>query len=84
MSASHITADYWGQLAVGGETPPGRQCGLPPESADRPVRCLRNPLAHATKTNWPMSEQDVLDILTLVSLIHYKLDRIQKAPTVSP
>lgn len=29
---------------------------------------VRNPLAHAPKTNWPMSEQDALDILTLVSL----------------
>ena len=35
---------------------------------------VRNPLAHAPKTNWPMSEQDALDILTLVSLIHRKLD----------
>ena len=26
---------------------------------------VRNPLAHAPKTNWPMSEQDALDILTL-------------------
>lgn len=40
---------------------------------------VRNPLAHAPKTNWPMSEQDALDILTLVSLIHRKLDRTEKA-----
>jgi uncharacterized protein (TIGR02391 family) len=40
---------------------------------------VRNPLAHAPKTNWPMSEQDALDILTLVSLIHRKLDRTYKA-----
>ncbi|OIQ78006.1 protein of unknown function (hypoth_ymh) [mine drainage metagenome] len=40
---------------------------------------VRNPLAHAAKTNWPMSEHDALDILTLVSLIHRKLDRTQKA-----
>ena len=39
---------------------------------------VRNPLAHAPKTNWPMSEQDALDILTLVSLIHLKLDGTQK------
>jgi len=39
---------------------------------------VRNPLAHAPKTNWPMSEQDALDILTLVSLIHRKLDRTKK------
>jgi uncharacterized protein (TIGR02391 family) len=39
---------------------------------------IRNPLAHAPKANWPMSEQDALDILTLVSLIHRKLDRTEK------
>lgn len=39
---------------------------------------VRNPLAHAPRTNWPMSEQDALDILTLVSLIHRKLDRTEK------
>lgn len=45
---------------------------------------VRNPLAHAPKTNWPMSEQDALDILTLASLIHRKLDRAQKAATALP
>ncbi len=40
---------------------------------------VRNPLAHVPKTNWPMSEQDALDILALVSLIHRKLDRTLKA-----
>ena len=44
---------------------------------------VRNPLAHAPKTNWPMSEQDALDILTLVSLIHRKLDRTRKADTAT-
>lgn len=45
---------------------------------------VRNPLAHAPKTNWPMSEQDGLDILTLVSLIHRKLDRTQKTAASPP
>jgi uncharacterized protein (TIGR02391 family) len=36
---------------------------------------VRNPLAHSPKTEWPMSEQDALDVLTLVSLVHRKLDR---------
>jgi len=45
---------------------------------------VRNPLAHAPKTNWPMSEQDALDILTLMSLIHRKLDRSQKVAPSSP
>lgn len=31
--------------------------------------------------NGPMSEQDALDILTLVSLIHRKLDRTKKLVT---
>ncbi|MFN7040117.1 MAG: TIGR02391 family protein [Acidovorax temperans] len=44
---------------------------------------VRNPLAHAPKTNWPMSEQDALDILTMMSLIHRKLDRIQRANSAS-
>ncbi|HBN9817931.1 TPA: TIGR02391 family protein [Pseudomonas aeruginosa] len=44
---------------------------------------VRNPLAHAPKTNWPMSEQDALDILTLVSLIHRKLDGAQKITTTA-
>lgn len=35
---------------------------------------VRNPLAHNAKINWPMSEQDALDILTLTSLVHRKLD----------
>lgn len=45
---------------------------------------VRNPLAHAPKTIWPMSEQDALDILTLASLIHRKLDSITKLAAVSP
>lgn len=39
---------------------------------------VRNPLAHATKTNWPMSEQDALDVFSMVSLMHRKLDGVQK------
>lgn len=39
---------------------------------------VRNPLAHAPKVNWPMSEQDALDIFTMASLLHRKLDRVQK------
>lgn len=39
---------------------------------------VRNPLAHATKTNWPMSEQDALDIFSMVSLMHRKLDGVRK------
>lgn len=39
---------------------------------------VRNPLAHNPKVEWPMEEGDALDILTLASLIHRKLDRARK------
>jgi len=35
---------------------------------------IRNPTAHAPKIIWPMSEQDALDILSIVSFVHRKLD----------
>lgn len=35
---------------------------------------FRNTLAHAPKISWQMNEQDALDILSLISLIHRKLD----------
>ncbi len=35
---------------------------------------FRNPAAHAEKIYWPVTEQDALDILSLVSLVHRKLD----------
>lgn len=36
---------------------------------------MRNPLAHNPKVDWAMNEQDALDILTLVSLVHRKIDQ---------
>ena len=39
---------------------------------------VRNPLAHNPKVEWPMGEEDALDILTLASLIHRKLDGARK------
>lgn len=39
---------------------------------------IRNPAAHNPKIEWPMSENDALDILTTASLIHRKLDRATK------
>lgn len=35
---------------------------------------VRNPTAHAPKVTWPMTEQDALDVLSLVSYVHRKLD----------
>jgi len=39
---------------------------------------FRNPTAHAEKIYWPVNEQDALDILSLVSLVHRKLDKAHK------
>lgn len=36
---------------------------------------VRNPTAHAPKIEWDINEQDALDLLTTISLIHRKLDR---------
>ena len=35
---------------------------------------FRNTTAHAPKIYWPIAEQDALDILSLASLIHRRLD----------
>lgn len=40
---------------------------------------VRNPIAHAPKTYWPMNEQDALDILSTVSFNHRKLDNASKS-----
>jgi len=42
---------------------------------------FRNVTAHAPKVHWPMSEHDALDLLTLASLIHRRLD---EAVSTSP
>ncbi|MBN1887478.1 MAG: TIGR02391 family protein [Thermoflexales bacterium] len=36
---------------------------------------FRNPTAHDPKISWPVNEQDAIDLLTLVSLIHRRLDQ---------
>lgn len=36
---------------------------------------IRNPLAHDPMVEWDMGEQDALDILTTISLVHRKLDQ---------
>lgn len=35
---------------------------------------VRNPTAHAPKVTWEITEQDALDILSMVSYVHRKLD----------
>jgi len=39
---------------------------------------IRNPLAHNPKLEWDMTEQDALDILTTISLVHRKLDQANR------
>lgn len=40
---------------------------------------VRNPVSHAPKKSWLMSEQDALDIMSTVSFIHRKLDNATRA-----
>lgn len=39
---------------------------------------VRNPTAHAPKILWQMTEQDALDVMSLISFIHRKLDGTTK------
>ena len=41
---------------------------------------FRNPLAHKPKTEWTISEQDALEILSLISYCHRRLDNAQRLP----
>lgn len=41
---------------------------------------FRNVTAHAPKIHWKIDEQDALDLLTLVSLIHRRLDTAVRTP----
>ena len=36
---------------------------------------IRYPLVRDSKVDWDMTEQDALDILTMISLVHRKLDQ---------
>lgn len=41
---------------------------------------FRNTLAHEAEIYWPVSEQDAIDLLTMISFIHRKLDNAVKIP----
>jgi len=41
---------------------------------------FRNVTAHAPKITWPISEQDALDLLTIASLLHRRLDAAIRTP----
>ena len=40
---------------------------------------FRNTTAHGPRVSWPVSEQDALDLLTLVSFLHRRLDDAKSA-----
>lgn len=42
---------------------------------------FRNTTAHAPKVVWQISEDEALDIMTTISLIHKKIDKITIAIT---
>ena len=39
---------------------------------------FRNPESHQPKIEWPISEQDALEILSLISYCHRRLDNAKK------
>jgi uncharacterized protein (TIGR02391 family) len=41
---------------------------------------FRNVTGHAPKVKWPIEEQDAMDLLTMVSYLHRRLDRAFKVP----
>lgn len=42
---------------------------------------FRNPTAHAPKISWPIGLEDALDLLTLVSMLHRRLDSAHVTPS---
>lgn len=42
---------------------------------------FRNPVAHGAKVSWLISEQDALDLLTMVSFLHRRLDQAVRIGT---
>jgi uncharacterized protein (TIGR02391 family) len=45
---------------------------------------FRNPAAHAPRISWRISEQDALDLLTLASYLHRRLDAATRTPRSAP
>jgi uncharacterized protein (TIGR02391 family) len=41
---------------------------------------FRNPTAHEPQSRWPISEQDALDFLTMVSFLHRRIDNVHRRP----
>lgn len=43
---------------------------------------IRNPTAHAPKAHWSMPEQDAIDVLSILSYVHRKLDGATRVESV--
>jgi uncharacterized protein (TIGR02391 family) len=43
---------------------------------------FRNTTAHTPKINWPIEEQDAMDLLTMASFLHRRLDAAVRTPRV--
>lgn len=41
---------------------------------------FRNTTGHAPKVSWPVNEQDAMDLLTLASFLHRRLDSAVRTP----
>ena len=41
---------------------------------------FRNTIAHIPKIKWDIDEQDALDLMSSISLIHRRLDNVVKIP----
>ncbi len=75
--------------AFGGDTPPFAINALTTEShwseqsgflnlLQGVFLAFRNPTAHELKDEWPLNEQDAIDILSLISYLHRRLDNATK------
>ena len=45
------------------------------------MRAVRNPTAHEPALDWPLSRQDTMDILGLISFLYRQLDKATEEPT---
>ena len=41
---------------------------------------FRNPTTHEAKIEWPMAEEDALDLFSLASYAHRRIDKATKRP----
>jgi uncharacterized protein (TIGR02391 family) len=83
------------QQAFGGKQPPLAINTLATETEQSEQRgfltmligmfgTFRNPTAHGPKIMWPVSEADALDLLSLLSYLHRRLDGVVRTPYPLP